>query len=233
MSHLSVRSMKLLFATIFSLSALWCAAQPYSWMGRPKPYKFMVGVGYAAIDDDGRNFCQPFDAKQSWHYLPYPTHILFDAYLNKGLSLDFSGTYMQYDATKLVNDTTGLSGMFIAIDAGLKYSFYDMIGTNWFDPYVSLGIGGTHRETYDPNFLFNANASVGFNFWIYRGFGLQLQTSGKFGITSSFYETDANYLQHTATLVYRFGEKKKNTFNTKPRYKEYRKKRKYKGRAAR
>ena len=227
--------MKYALVLLCSLTGFLSFAQPYSWMGKPKPYKIMVGAGLAAIDDDGRPFCQPFDVNQSWNYLPYPTRIVVDTYLKKGMSLDFSGTYMQYSASKLINGSVGKSGLFIAVDASLKYSFYDLIGTNWFDPYVSLGFGGTHRDTYDPVFNFNADAAAGFNFWLFRGFGIQLQTAGKFGINSDFYATDANYLQHTFSLMYRFSVEKRSEseFSHKPRYKAYRKKYKYKGRAKR
>lgn len=228
--------MKYLIFLLFSAVTFQSLAQPYSWMGKPRPYRFMFGLGLAAIDDDGRPYGQPFDVNESWNYLPYPTRIVFDKYLGKGMSLDFSGTYMQYSNSKLVNGATGKGGLFIAADANFKFSFLDIIGTNWFDPYVALGAGVTHRNAYSPNLTTNANATVGMNFWVSQRFGIQLQSSGKFGIRSNFYRTDANYLQHTFSILYRVGEKEdrvQSNFSDKPRYKEYFKKHKYKGRAKR
>jgi hypothetical protein len=207
-------------------------AQPYSWMGKPSPYRWFIGVGWTAIDDDGRDLCQPFDVEQSWNYLYYPTRIVFDKYLKKGMSLDFSGAYMQYSSSKLVNDTIGVSGMFISADANFKYSF-NRFFRPWFNPYVSGGIGGTHREAYRTAFVPTVQAALGVNFWIGK-FGIQLQTSGKVGVVSDFFAGDADYMQHNLSLIYKFTDRQGSSFNSKPRYKHIHKvKSKYKGKAAR
>lgn len=200
-------------------------AQPHSWMPQPKPYTWMFGLGWNAVDDDGRPFCQPFDAPQSWHLLPYPTRLNVDRYLNRGFSVEFTGAYNRYNGANLVNGSTGLGGTFISLDLNGKYSFYNLLRTTWLDPYVSLGFGGTIRPS---NFVPTLNSAIGVNFWVYKNWGVQLQTSAKFGITSNFYRTDANYLQHSAGIVYKIEPgTKKNKSNDKPRHRWIRKKKSY------
>ena len=211
------------------LISVQATAQPLSWMGESKPYKWMFGIGWNAVDDDGRAFCQPFDVKQSWNYLPYPTRLNVDRYLKHGLSVEFAGCYNTYTAGKLINDSTNLSGLFLSVDFNCKYSFYNFMPVNWLDPYASLGVGGTHRDAYRTTFQPTLNAAVGANFFFYRGFGIQLQTSGKFGITSDFYSTDADYLQHTIGFVYKTTTQQRKGQGNKRRYGWTKKKYKYKG----
>ena len=202
-------------------------AQPLSWMGETKPYKWMFGIGWNAVDDDGRPFCQPFDVNQSWNYQYYPTRLTVDRYLKRGLSVEFAGAYNNYTAGKLVNNSTNLNGLFLSFDLNCKYSFYNLLRTDWLDPYASLGVGGTYRDAYPTTFQPTLNAALGVNFFFYRGFGLQLQTSGKFGINADFYTTTANYLQHSVGFVYKMtpstqqkgqGDKKRYGW-TKKKYK--------------
>ena len=209
---------KTLLPALFLLISYQSGAQPLSWIPRKNPYKWMLGIGWNVVDDDGRAFCQPFDAKQSWNYQLYPTRLNADFYLRKGLSIEFTGCYNQYKAGKLINDSTNVSGLFLSFDANVKYSFYSFfLPSKWFDPYVSLGLGGTHRDTYETTFQPTFNAAIGANFWIYRGLGIQIQTSGKFGITGDFYSTHADYLQHTAGFVYKFQPRRRvnNDFSKK------------------
>ncbi len=224
---------KLLPPALFIVLLILCGsafAQPHDWMPKPKPYTWMFGLGWNAVDDDGRPFCQPFDAPQSWHIRPYPTRLNVDRYLNKGFSVEFTGAYNRYNGANLVNGSTGLGGTFISLDLNGKYSFYNLMSVNWFDPYVSLGFGGTIRSAYPTTFVPTLNSAIGANFWVYKNWGIQLQTSAKFGIKSDFYRTDANYLQHSAGIVYKIEPgMKKNKSNDKRRYPWIRKKKSYRG----
>jgi hypothetical protein len=191
-------------------------AQPYSWMGRKAPYKWAFGIGWNAVDDDGRDVCQPFDVKESWNMPAFPTRIVVDRYLKKGLSVEFAGAYNQYQSDKLINDTTGLSGLFISTDLNCKYSFYQLLDIYWLDPYASLGIGGTHREVFENPFKGTLNVSLGVNFWITNRWGIQLQSSGKLGISGDFFSGNTDYIQHTASIMYRIPQKQyKGTFHKK------------------
>lgn len=213
----------ILFA--FYLSPLW--SQPLAWMGKPKPYKWLIGVSWNAVDDDGRGFCQAFDVAQTWNMPSYPTRLVVDRYFKKGLSAEFSGAYNRYLTGKLINDSTNRSGMFLSFDLNAKYSFYDLQSTTWFDPYVSLGVGITQRTAIPQVLCPTVNVGAGVNLWIYKGFGVQLQTSGKFGLAGKLFGEN-DYLHHSAGFVYKFkGERKSNEFTNK-RYNWTHKKQRYK-----
>ncbi|ASS47952.1 MAG: hypothetical protein A3D31_01330 [Candidatus Fluviicola riflensis] len=215
---------------LFLITGLGSLAQPTWWMGQKKPYKWQVGISWNAVDDDGRDVCQPFDVKQSWNYPLFPSRIMVDRYLKKGLSLEFAGAYNNYTTDKLVNDTTGLSGLFISTDLNTKFSFYQLFyPMKWFDPYVSLGLGLTHRDAYSQTVTGNLNINVGFNFWIYRNWGLQLQTSGKLGINGQFFNTNADYMQHSLGVVYKFTESRSHGSSNRKKYKWTKSRQKYRG----
>lgn len=215
---------------VLLLSGTTLFAQPLWWMGQKKPYKWQFGLGWNAVDDDGRTFCQPFDVKQSWNLPVFPSRIMADRYLGKGFSIEFAGAYNNYLPTKLINDTVGLSGTFISTDLNAKLSFYQLIGNGWLDPYVSLGIGATDRMSmYPKTFLSNANVAIGVNFWVWRNWGIQLQTSAKVGITSGFPNSNSNYMQHSAGIMYKIvGRENFHSSPNKRRYK-WTKSNKYKG----
>lgn len=205
-------------------------AQPNWWLGQKKPYKWQLGLSWNAVDDDGRAVCQPFDIKQSWNYPLFPSRLMVDRYLRKGFSIEFAGAYNNYSASKLVNDTTGLSGLFISLDLNTKYSFYQLFyPMKWFEPYVVAGVGMTHRKAYEKTITGNLNIGVGFNFWFHRSWGIQLQTTGKLAITGKFFSTDADYMQHTFGVVFRVPEPKNKGMSTKKQYKWTKSKQKYRG----
>lgn len=210
---------------IFSFAPLW--SQPLAWMGKPKPYKWLVGVSWNAVEDDGRGFCQMFDVTQSWNMPAYPTRLVVDRYFKHGLSAEFSGAYNRYLAGKLINGSTNRSGMFLSFDLNAKYSFYDLQQTTWLDPYVSLGVGITQRTAIPQVLCPTANIGAGVNIGIYKGLGIQLQTSAKFGLAGKLF-AENDYFQHSAGLVYKFkGDRKSNDFNKK-HYKWTDKKQRYK-----
>ncbi len=216
----------LLFTFLFVTN---CAdAQPYV-LGNRKPYSWMIGISWTAVEDDGRGLCQPFDVAQSWNYEYFPTRIMVDKYFKYGLSAEFSGAYVTYKPAKLINDTIGRSGVFLALDLNCKYSFYPLITPRWLDPYVSLGIGMTQRTSMPGVTALTGNVGVGVNLFFYRGLGFQLQSSGKFAFTGGAL-AGGNYLQHNVGFVYKFnsGARGRENFNKK-RYKWTNKKQKYKG----
>jgi len=187
----------------------------------------MFGVGWNFVEDDGRGFCQPFDVKQSWNSLPYPTRLTVDKYLKRGLSVEFAGAYTTYKLGKLINDSTNRSGMFLSFDFNCKYSFYHLVNVPWLDPYASLGLGMTQRTALPEAYTFTGNVAFGVNFWVYRGLGINLQTSGKIGLTSDFLGS-SDYFQHSIGLVYKIQPRKGNNNFNKRQYKWTNKKMRYK-----
>lgn len=217
------------FALLILLStATSVVGQPQVLLNR-KPYSWMVGLSWTAIEDDGRGLCQPFDVAQSWNFEYFPTRIFVDKYFKKGFSAEFSAAFVNYREGKLINGQTDRRGVFLGIDLNAKYSFYPLISQGWLDPYVSLGLGVTQRTALPQLSTLTGNIGLGVNFRIYRGLGFQLQTSGKVALTGGFFG-DGNYLHHQAGLIYKFDDNspRRENFNKK-RYKWTKKKVRYKG----
>ncbi len=195
-------------------------AQPSSINRKKNPYSWMFGVGLNFVDDDGQAFSNLFDVKGSWNYLPYPTRISIDKYIKKGWSLEGMVAYNRYSTSKLINDTTGLSGIFVSGDFHVKYSFYRFFSpTKWFDPYISMGLGVTYRSIMSSPMTPTCNIALGANFWFSKSWGLQVQTMGKLGLVSDIYTSKTDYLQHTVGIVYRKQPKIKHRRNNKKQHK--------------
>jgi len=195
-------------------------AQPSKMLNNRDNYNIMFGASWSVLDDDG-NGTNPF-AFDQWHTMLYPTRAFFDKYIYSGWSAEIAGSYQKYNPAKLVNDSLNISGSLFALDAHIKYSPYQFLGRGWFEPYASAGFGFTNR-TSDPRntakpFCPTLNLSVGMNFWLGNNFGIQLQSSAKFG-TLDFFKT-SNYMQHSAGFVIRLDKPSdaKSDFN-KSKYK--------------
>lgn len=202
------------------------SAQPYDWYGEEKPYKWAVGLGWNFVEDDGRGFCQPFDVKQSWNSLPYPTRLTIDRYFKSGLSAEFAGAYTQYKMGKLIQDSVNYEGMFLSFDLNCRYSFYNLITSTVLDPYASLGFGLTQRSMLDKPLAFTGNAAIGCNFWVWKGLGINTQISYKYAVTMS---NNPDYMQYSVGLIYKFkGKEEGNNFGQR-KYKWIDRKMKYKG----
>ncbi|MEY3238160.1 MAG: hypothetical protein RI883_2261 [Bacteroidota bacterium] len=204
---------------VFCLFVSNSFAQPSSINRKKNPYSWMFGVGWNVVDDNGQAFSNLFDVKGSWNYLPYPTRISIDKYLKKGWSLEGMVAYNKYTSSKLINDTTGLSGIFVSGDFHVKYSFYRFFSpTKWFDPYLSVGLGVTYREVMSSPIAPTCNIALGANFWFSKSWGLQVQTMGKLGLVTDIYVSNTDYLQHTVGVVYRKQPKRSHSRNNKKRY---------------
>ena len=107
---------KLLLLLILSSLINNATAQPYKTIKSYKPYKWMIGLSWTAIDDDGRKVDGLFDYATSWNILPYPTRISLDRYFRYGWSAEASATYMEYLPGKLIQDTTGFSSLMFSFD---------------------------------------------------------------------------------------------------------------------
>lgn len=208
-----------------SASAQYLQFKPY------KPYKWLIGIGWNVVDDDGRPYTNLFNVAQTWNVQPYPTMLTVDRYLKYNLSVEAAASFNIYSGSTLINGVYR-AGTFGALDITCRYSFYRfMQPMKWFDPYVGIGIGATFRDATTPPFVPMTHVQFGANFWI-KNVGIRLQTCGKLGITGGFFFTETNYLQHSASILYRFPGKDKNKSSfDKRRYPWIHKKEKYKGKS--
>jgi hypothetical protein len=196
----------IVFLFFFAFSITNGIAQPYKTIKPFKPYKWMFGVSWSAIDDDGRKFDAPFDYATSWNILPYPNKISVDRYFLYGWSAEASATYNQYLPNKMIQCSTDVTSTFCCFDLNGKYSFYTKYAPRlrWIEPYFSFGIGYTYRSSaLVAKHVPTVNLGFGLNFWIIKSLGIQLHSNGKLGVYPGFWDTHTNYLQHSAGLVYR------------------------------
>ena len=196
-------------------------AQPSSINSKKNPYRWMFGLSWSVIDDDGNAYGNLFDYQNSWNYLPYPSRLSADKYVRKGWSLEGMLAYNTYSSSKLINDTIGASGIFLSGDFHVKYSFYRLMPSSakWFEPYFTGGLGLTYRTVRENPMNPSVNLGFGMNFWLTKQWGLQLQTVGKLALVSDIYASNADYIQHTAGIVYRMQPLKKKYKQGKAQYK--------------
>ena len=192
---------------VFLVFVQTASAQPYKTIGVYKPYKWMFGVSWAAIDDNGSKFGKLFDVQNSWNLLPYPSSLTVDRYFKYGWSMEFGATYSKYKLGKLINDSTNFQGTFFNFDVNAKYSFSQLYAprARWIDPFLTAGIGYTYRQEGAATHAPTVNVGGGVNFWVYKGIGIRLQSAAKLGVYPGFWETPENYLQHSAGLVLKVG----------------------------
>ena len=213
---------KLLLLSTFILAYGFAMAQPYKTIKTFKPYKWMLGVHWSVIEDDGNQLGDLFNVASSWNYQYYPTKLSLDRYLRYGWSLEASATYNTYLPGKRVNDTTGLASIFFCADVNGKYSLYNLYAPRmrWIEPYFTFGLGYTFRSSaaVAPH-VPTLNLGLGFNVWFHKNVGLQIHTNGKLGLWPGFWDSGlhTNYFQHSAGIVARWGggRKSNNAFSKK------------------
>ncbi|MCE2681997.1 MAG: hypothetical protein ACK49D_04295 [Flavobacteriia bacterium] len=196
------------------------------------PYKWMFGLGWNVIDDDGLAFSNLLDYQNSWNYLYYPTTLSIDKYFKKGWSIDGAISYNSYSTNKLINDSTGVKGIFAAADLSIKYSFLPRMAyyADWLDMYLAVGIGMTYRQTMLTPLTPMTSLTLGANLWFSKHWGFRLQTCGKIGLVSDIWASNTDYIQHTIGIVYRMKPVYKSNFSNKRQYKWTRKKHNYRRR---
>jgi len=213
--------LKRLLFLIFISASLSASAQPYKTIKPFKPYKWMFGVHWYGLEDDGNKFGGFIDVKNSWNIKPFPTMLTIDRYFVYGWSAEASLGYAQYTENKLVNDTTGISGFNFSFDLNAKYSFYNLYAprARWIDPYLIAGIGFTYRNGTGDPYVPTVNLGGGVNFWFINWMGIRLSSTAKFGVYPDIWETDNNYFQFNAGLVFRTPDQMTNQYSNKKQHK--------------
>jgi hypothetical protein len=168
---------------------------------------FVFGLSEHIVIDNGKEYQFKFDTK-NWQLMPFPSKISAEAYLKKGWSLGTEFAYTSYKANKIVDNVALLKDhTFFASDFNIRYHFNILFkAPSFFDPYLMAGMGFTYRSGVNAGQTSSGtnNVGVGCNFWIYKGFGLNLQSVGKFAMKGgSKYGEKSNYLHHSVGLVYK------------------------------
>ena len=113
-----------------------------------------------------------------WNILPSITRVSLEKYIEKGFSLQLSGSLNKITSLNTVDDSDFL---YYSVDAIVKYDLNDLVGeTSWFDPFVYIGGGYATANDQGEGIL---NVGLGFNTWFNENLGMTLQTGSKSGFT--------------------------------------------------
>jgi hypothetical protein len=167
---------------------------------------WIIGIHGVVVDDDGETFKNLFNVGNSWNFLPYPTRLSVERSLDKRWRVEAAFAYTKYKTGVEINDVPATeSKPVIIFDVNAKYDLNSLFGeTGIFDPYTVSGIGFTNRAglgSEHKKATPTVNLGLGFNIWVYKGFGLCLQTTAKFKMIPK----SSNYLMHSAGIVYNLG----------------------------
>lgn len=187
---------------------------------RNKNPVWIIGLGGNVVDDDGSPFKYLFNALPRWNVKPYPTRLSVERSLKGSFSFEGVFNFNTYKGFKIINNEVGKAGIFLSLDGNFKSDINKMINKEgWFNPYFVYGLGATFRTVRSLPIGGNINAGVGFNFWITKAFGFNVQSIAKFGISPTrFLKTSQNYLQHSLSAILKLQKGGKNPF-IRPRYK--------------
>ena len=135
-------------------------------------------------------------SSSDWNILPSVTRVSLEKYIEKGFSLQLSGSFNKITSLNTVDDSDFL---YYSVDAIVKYDLNDLVGeTSWFDPFVYIGGGYATANDQGEGIL---NVGLGFNTWFNENLGINFQTGSKSGFTDKV----AAHLQTSLGLVIKFG----------------------------
>jgi len=213
-----MKSLKLLLF-IFLFTTLNINAQsgnnkPFNLKRFLKKTPWTFNVGGHVIDDDGQPFSDLFNVSKSWNFLPFPSRVAVEAYLNNGFSGQIECAYTKINPGKIINSNeikNTESFDFFNTDVNCKYNFDKYLGNKpWFSAYTVGGLGFTHHGFIEKKYrnTCTINLGIGFNFWLYENLGLNLNSTAKFSVILQ----NTNYLQHSIGIIYRY----KKSMGNKP-----------------
>jgi hypothetical protein len=173
-----------------------------------KQTTWTFGLSNNIVVDGGRETFFPFETK-AWNSLPFPNSFFIEGYYYKGWSFNGTISYNQFKSGNIVDKVSiTKNGTYVGADFNARFAFSHWAKKEgWFDPYVTFGYGYTYRDNAVNIHTGNNNIGLGCNFWIYKGFGLNLQGLGKWVMKGG---TKSNYTQYSVTLVYKLRTKYRN-----------------------
>lgn len=201
MKHLS----KLSFLVLLLLGMNTLQAQDEN-----NPWAIFIGTNAVDFFPTGANITTPdgiisspdfgeklFFETNNWNYIPAISSIGVTRYLGDGFSLEVAGSLNIIDR---LGETSADDLSFFTLDGIVQYNFKNLIGSNWFDPYLGIGAGNYWLDG-NSNAVFNSN--LGVNFWVNDQFAITLDTNYK----SAFEEADFDFFQHRVGVKFSFGGK--------------------------
>ena len=203
-----------LFAVALLFAGLTSQAQDSN-----NPWAMSFGVNgvdtkVSAVGNDSPKWIQLVNANENWNILPSVSYINVSRYVGDGFSFGLTGSVNKIDkwvsrvpgtlSTDLVTNPGDLS--YYGIDATVKYSFMEMIGTKWFDPSAHIGGGYTFFGDASAG---TVNGGLGLTFWVTENVGLQFQSTYKHSFDDNrVANLDVpTHIQHFAGITFKFGGK--------------------------
>ena len=197
-----------------------------------KETPWVVGHGWNVVQDDaGGWFENLFNIDKAWNAAPYPLRFTCEKWLYgksdsataaNGWSAELMVSYNRYGVGNYLGDSKGANPLLVdkeyqlmSFDLHAKYNFNKLYNINKLlgakkevlQPFGTLGAGFTYRSLPSHPGCGTLNAGLGFNVWIYKGIGIQVQSLAKFGLEDKFPHAGSNYLQHSFSIIYKLEHK--------------------------
>ncbi|MFD2908409.1 OmpA family protein [Flavobacterium ardleyense] len=171
--------------------------------------------GHNSLD---RVFSQPYAVKDNWNILPSVSYLNVSRYVGDGFSFGLTGSvnkidkFVVFDPTAAGHDSRGYivtnpgDLSYYGIDATVKYSFMEMIGSKWFDPSAQVGGGYTFFGDASAG---TVNGGLGLTFWLTENVGFNLQSTYKHSFDDGKIPNAdvVSHMQHFAGITFKFGGK--------------------------
>lgn len=213
---------RILFLTI--LTSFWAfssyaqlSAAKFNWRNQNNKiefhHKWSIGTGLNVVDDSADPFGFFKDPSEKGNF-SFPVTFYTEYYVNKIFSLSASVSANTYSTGKIIDNKYIIDGdaKYIATDIFGRIYFRNFFKTVIFDPYIALGTGytkvGAYKITDDSEVVtevpatnrYTANAGFGFNFWLTKNWGANLNMTGKWIINKQEYAS--NHKQYSIGLIY-------------------------------
>ncbi len=170
-----------------------------------------VDTRFGQASTFGDMFSEYFNARDNWNILPSVSYLNVTRHVGDNFSFGLTGSVNKID--RLVTRQSGTPDYVVTnpgdltyygIDGMIKYSFLNIIGTKWFDPYLHIGGGYTWVDEQGNG---TVNGGVGVTFWFVENVGLTLQSTYKHTFEDEMEANVPRHLQHFAGLTFKFGGK--------------------------
>ncbi|MCK9617030.1 MAG: OmpA family protein [Lentimicrobiaceae bacterium] len=138
----------------------------------------------------------------NWQGNNIPGYFSLSRYLCKSFNVEaaFNWNGLDKNKMKLIGQPL-TTETFWKLDANLQYKFangYILNEKSWFDPYITLGIGGTNMNEI---FYYQHHAGIGFNIWLAKYVGVFFQ-----GTYDMMFDRK-DYFHYAGGIKFRFGGK--------------------------
>lgn len=171
-----------------------------------------VSTRFGAASDFGGQFGDFFEMDEQWNIIPSVSYLNVSRNIGENFSFGLTGSVNKID--KITSRVAGTDDEYMVTDPGdltyygldgiIKYSFMDMIGTSWLDPYLHIGGGYTWIDEKGNG---TVNGGLGFNFWLTEQMALSLQSTYKHTFEDQAEANVPRHIQHFAGLTFKFGGK--------------------------